>query len=84
MIEKGGGWRRFRDWPIVATALVAEISDWREIRWGRNLSAWIGLVAKYDRRQGQARGHHHTGQSILAMATRCRRERGRIVRLVVP
>jgi transposase len=32
--------------PIVATALVAEIGDWREFRSGRNLAAWIGLVPK--------------------------------------
>jgi len=32
--------------PIVATALVAEISDWRTFSSGRNLAAWIGLVPK--------------------------------------
>jgi len=32
--------------PIVATALVAEIGDWRQFRSGRNLAAWIGLVPK--------------------------------------
>jgi len=32
--------------PIVATALVAEIGDWKEFRSGRNLAAWIGLVPK--------------------------------------
>jgi transposase len=32
--------------PIVATALVAEIGDWREFRSGRSLAAWIGLVPK--------------------------------------
>ena len=32
--------------PIVATALVAEIGDWREFRSGRNLAAWIGLVPR--------------------------------------
>ncbi len=30
--------------PIVATALVAEIGDWKQFRSGRNLAAWIGLV----------------------------------------
>jgi len=30
--------------PIVATALVAEIGDWRAFRSGRSLAAWIGLV----------------------------------------
>ena len=32
--------------PIVATALVAEIGDWKAFRSGRNLAAWIGLVPK--------------------------------------
>jgi transposase len=32
--------------PIVATALVAEVGNWREFRSGRNLAAWIGLVPK--------------------------------------
>ena len=32
--------------PIVATALVAEVGDWREFSSGRNLAAWIGLVPK--------------------------------------
>ena len=32
--------------PVVATALVAEIGDWKEFRSGRNLAAWIGLVPK--------------------------------------
>ena len=30
----------------MATALVAEIGNWREFRSGRNLAAWIGLVPK--------------------------------------
>jgi transposase len=30
----------------VATALIAEVGDWREFRSGRNLAAWIGLVPK--------------------------------------
>ncbi len=32
--------------PIVATALVAEVGDWKAFRSGRNLAAWIGLVPK--------------------------------------
>jgi transposase len=32
--------------PVVATALVAEISDWKAFRSGRSLAAWIGLVPK--------------------------------------
>ena len=31
---------------IVATALVAEIGDWKAFASGRNLAAWIGLVPK--------------------------------------
>src|SRR5262245_220756 len=59
--------------PIVATALVAEIGDWKQFRSGRNLAAWIGLVPKqqFDRRQGAARQYHQAGQSLLAMAAGC-------------
>jgi transposase len=32
--------------PIGATALVAEISDWKAFRSGRSLAAWIGLAPK--------------------------------------
>ena len=32
--------------PIVATALIAEIGDWKAFRSGRSLAAWIGLVPK--------------------------------------
>jgi transposase len=32
--------------PIVASALVAEISDWKAFSSGRGLAAWIGLVPK--------------------------------------
>ncbi len=32
--------------PIVATALVAEIGDWKTFSSGRSLAAWIGLVPK--------------------------------------
>jgi transposase len=35
--------------PIVATALVAEIGDWKAFRSGRGLAAWIGLVPKQPR-----------------------------------
>jgi transposase len=46
--------------PTVATALVAEVGDWKQFRSGRNLAAWIGLVpqAAFDRRQEAARQHH--------------------------
>ena len=32
--------------PIVATALVAEIGDWKAFGSGRSLAAWIGLVPR--------------------------------------
>jgi transposase len=32
--------------PIVATALVAEVGDWKAFSSGRSLAAWIGLVPK--------------------------------------
>ena len=32
--------------PVGATALVAEIGDWRTFSSGRSLAAWIGLVPK--------------------------------------
>jgi len=32
--------------PIVATALVAEVGNWRAFSSGRSLAAWIGLVPK--------------------------------------
>ena len=32
--------------PIAATALVAEIGDWKAFNSGRSLAAWIGLVPK--------------------------------------
>jgi len=41
--------------PIVATALVAEIGDWRAFRSGRSLAAWIGLVPKQHSSGGKER-----------------------------
>ena len=32
--------------PVVATALIAEVGDWRAFSSGRNLAAWIGLVPR--------------------------------------
>lgn len=32
--------------PVGATALVAEIGDWKTFSSGRSLAAWIGLVPK--------------------------------------
>jgi transposase len=59
--------------PIVATALVAEIGDWKAFSSGRSLAAWVGAQAAYERRQGQARQHHQAGQSIPAMVAGCGR-----------
>ena len=58
--------------PIVATALVAEISEWKAFASGRNLAAWIGLGAQaaYDRWQGQARQHHQAGQPAMVAGRR--------------
>jgi transposase len=41
--------------PIVATALVAEIGDWKTFSSGRNLAAWIGLVPKQHTTGGKDR-----------------------------
>ena len=41
--------------PIVATALVAEVGDWKAFRSGRNLAAWIGLVPKQHSTGGKER-----------------------------
>src|SRR6201982_1259093 len=41
--------------PIVATALVAEVGDWKAFSSGRNLAAWIGLVPKQHSTGGKQR-----------------------------
>ena len=41
--------------PIVATALVAEVGDWKEFSSGRSLAAWIGLVPKQHSTGGKER-----------------------------
>ncbi len=41
--------------PIVATALIAEVSDWQAFSSGRNLAAWIGLVPKQHSTGGKER-----------------------------
>ena len=41
--------------PIVATALVAEVGDWKAFSSGRNLAAWIGLVPKQHSTGGRER-----------------------------
>ncbi len=41
--------------PIVATALVASISDPRQFRSGREMAAWIGLVPRQYSTGGKSR-----------------------------
>src|SRR6516165_10799306 len=41
--------------PIVATALVAEVGDWKEFTSGRSLAAWIGLVPRQHSSGGKER-----------------------------
>jgi transposase len=41
--------------PIIATALVAEIGDWKAFSSGRSLAAWIGLVPKQHTTGGKDR-----------------------------
>jgi len=41
--------------PLVATALVAEVGDWKAFSSGRNLAAWIGLVPKQHSTGGKER-----------------------------
>src|ERR1700747_2546164 len=41
--------------PIVATALVAEVGDWKAFSSGRNLAAWIGLVPRQHSTGGKSR-----------------------------
>ena len=51
--------RRLEEIPgvgsIVATALVAEVGDWKAFSSGRNLAAWIGLVPKQHSTGGKDR-----------------------------
>ena len=41
--------------PIIATALVAEVGDWKAFSSGRSLAAWIGLVPKQHSTGGKER-----------------------------
>src|SRR2546427_1382482 len=61
--------------PIVATALVAEVGDWKAFASGRSLSAWIGLVPKQHSTGGKERlggvskqGNRHFGWLLVAGA----------------
>ena len=48
--------------PIVATALVAEVGDWKAFSSGRSLAAWIGLVPKQHSTGGKNKLGHITKQ----------------------
>ena len=39
--------------PIVATALIAEVGDWKAFSSGRSLAAWIGLVPRQNSTGGK-------------------------------
>ena len=54
--------------PIVATALVAEIGDWKAFPSGRSLATWIGLVSKQHTTGGKDSAHGR-----LPKAPRCLR-----------
>src|SRR5258707_3266359 len=61
--------------PIVATALVAEVGDWKEFTSGRSLAAWIGLVPRQNSTGGKERlgriskqGNRHFGWPLLPRA----------------
>jgi transposase len=41
--------------PLVATALISEVGDWKAFSSGRNLAAWIGLVPKQHSTGGKER-----------------------------
>src|SRR5262249_61571819 len=41
--------------PIIATALVAEVGDWKGFSSGRSLAAWIGLVPRQHSTGGKER-----------------------------
>ena len=50
--------------PVGATALVAEIGDWKTFSSGRSLAAWIGLVPKQHSTGGKDRLGSITKQAI--------------------
>src|SRR6201997_2892943 len=61
--------------PIVATALVAEVGDWKVFSSGRSLAAWIGLVPRQHSTGGKERlgriskqGNRHLRWLLIAGA----------------
>ena len=66
--------------PIIATALVAEVGDWKVFSSGRSLAAWIGLVPRQHSTGGKERlgriskqGNRHLRWLLVAgaMAVLC-------------
>ena len=60
--------------PIVATALVAEVGDWKGVRVGPQSGGVdrLGSQATFNRRQRKTRRNIKAGQSVSAMAARRR------------
>ena len=55
--------------PIVATALLAEVGDWKTFSSGRSLAAWIGLVPRQHSTGGKERlGNRHLRWLLVAGA----------------
>src|SRR6201989_2655368 len=61
--------------PIVATALMAEVGDWKVFSSGRSLAAWIGLVPRQHSTGGKERlgriskqGNRHLRWLLVAAA----------------
>lgn len=61
--------------PIVATALIAEVGDWKAFSSGRGLAAWIGLVPRQHSTGGKERlggiskqGNRHLRWLLIAGA----------------
>ena len=50
--------------PIVATALIAEVSDWKAFSSGRGLAAWIGLVPRQHSTGGKDRSAESPSKAI--------------------
>ena len=55
-VKKAGGCRRFlASARSCATALIAEVGDWKAFSSGRSLAAWIGLVPRQHSTGGKER-----------------------------
>ena len=66
--------------PTVATALIAEVGDWKALSSGRSLAAWIGLVPGSIRPAARKNWQNlKAGQPTFAMAA-CRRRYMAVIR----